>query len=207
MSHRVDNIWYCWQYYAHQSTLTFLSRLSFVLQTGSWGKRCKLMTRYTFSFAREFYPYFFSGQGWRLLGQGDWEGEGHGCRAPAEQEPRRIIPLLFIMASLPSIYIGQCCQWSDPRLKAFKLCIHYVLIIPNTNQGISWNPFETASQRWNQIKSCMFLIATTMLHQLLGQYQCHSLAWYDITLLLARSFTTRSRLLINCRYIFMCYSS
>ena len=152
MSHRVDNIWDCWQYYAHQSTLTFLSRLSFVLQTGSWGKRCKLMTRYTFSFAREFYPYSFSGQGWRLLGQGDGEGEGHGCRAPAEQEPRRIIPLLFIIASLPSIYIGQCCQWSDPRLKAFKLCIHYVLIIPNTNQGISWNPFETASQRWKSNK-------------------------------------------------------
>ena len=151
MSHRVDNIWDCWQYYAHQSTLT-LSRLSFVLQTGSWGKRCKLMTRYTFSLPREFYLFFFSGQGWRLLGQGDGEGEGHGCRAPAEQEPRRIIPLLFIMASLPSIYIGQCCQRSDLRLKAFKLCIHYVLIIPNTNQGISWNPFETASQRWKSNK-------------------------------------------------------
>ena len=30
----------------------------------------------------------FSGQGWRLLGQGDREGQGHGGGAPAEQEPR-----------------------------------------------------------------------------------------------------------------------
>ena len=29
----------------------------------------------------------FSGQDWRLLGQGDREGQGHGRRASAEQEP------------------------------------------------------------------------------------------------------------------------
>ena len=193
MSHRVDNIWDCWQYYAHQSILDFLSRLSFVLQTGSWGKRCKVMARYTFSFAREFYPYFLSGQGWRLLGQGDWEGEGHGCRAPAEQEPRRIIPLLFIIASLPSIYIGQCCQWSDLRLKAFKLCTMYWSFQIQTKEfpGIH---LKLPHKDENQIKSCMFLIATIMLHQLSGRHLCQSLAWYDITLLLAISFTTRSRL-------------
>ena len=148
---------------------------------------------------------FCPGQGWGLLGQGDREGQGHGCGASAEQEPRRIIFLHFLE------------QYDDPKslsivkvtadvydLNHFSRHLNFAFSPNWSFQSKPRNPFKKLPPKdKNQIKSCMFLIVTIATHcsrgnsasQNLSAFETASLfkSRYDIMLLLARSFTVRSR--------------
>ena len=177
-----------------------------MLQTGSWGKKCKLMTKDTFFFHANFTFFFLrarlatSWTRWRRRRR-TWLLSTSWTRTMSNNsccsQWHYCLACILVSAVDDLIHVSRHLNFAFTMYWSFQI---QTKEIPEIH-------LKLPPKDENQIKTCMFLIATTMLHQLSGQYQCHSLAWYDITWLLARSFTTRSRLLINCRFTFMCYSS